>query len=389
MSLTITRLVLKNWRNFREADVALGARTFVLGANASGKSNVLDVFRFLRTLAQREGGGLQEAVRERGGLGRIRSLHARKDPEVRLELTLSEPVAGGELRVWRYGLALRSAGKGEARVQVAEELVACDGVVLLNRPNSDDLQDPERLSQTHLEQLGSNAAFRGLAEQLAACTYLHLVPQLLKAGDAAAVRATAHDPFGQRLLLRMAQTPKRTREARLRRIAKALAQAVPLFSELRFAQDAVTGQWHLEANCTHWRVHGAWQREAQFSDGTLRLIGLLWALLDGQGMLLLEEPELSLNEGIVAQIPLLIERVLAQSGRRAIDRQVVITTHSEVLLHGAAHDSRMWLIAPGANGSVMREPNDDERAAMARGLTPAEVLLPHTRSPSVEQLGLF
>jgi predicted ATPase len=33
-----------------------------MGANVAGKSNLLDVFGFLRTLAQSEGGGLQKAA---------------------------------------------------------------------------------------------------------------------------------------------------------------------------------------------------------------------------------------------------------------------------------------------------------------------------------------
>lgn len=39
--MIVTRLKLKNWRNFREADVPLRERTYLLGANALGKSNFL------------------------------------------------------------------------------------------------------------------------------------------------------------------------------------------------------------------------------------------------------------------------------------------------------------------------------------------------------------
>ena len=47
----VTRLVLKNWRNFRDVNVSLRESTYLLGANASGKSNLLDVFRFLRDIS--------------------------------------------------------------------------------------------------------------------------------------------------------------------------------------------------------------------------------------------------------------------------------------------------------------------------------------------------
>ncbi len=42
----------------------------------------------------------------------------------------------------------------------------------------------------------------------------------------------------------------------------------------------------LRGKYRHWRPEGTWQTEEQFSDGTLQLIGLLWAAMDrGKGPL--------------------------------------------------------------------------------------------------------
>jgi len=82
--MIISRLKLKNWRNFKRVDVHLRERVYVIGPNASGKSNLLDVLRFLRDVAKPEGGGLQRAVKDRGGLTKLRCLLARKDPEVKI-----------------------------------------------------------------------------------------------------------------------------------------------------------------------------------------------------------------------------------------------------------------------------------------------------------------
>ncbi len=384
--MLITRLRLKNWRNFPECDVPLGQRVYVVGANASGKSNFLDVFRFLRTIAQSEGGGLQKALKERGGLKKLRSLHARTDTEVRIETTLSGSIHDATPR-WRYALAFKPEGRGAQRVLITEESVWREDKKLIDRPNSDDLKDPARLTQTHLEQINNNAEFRELAEHFAATTYLHLVPQLLKHGDEIGGRLLENDPFGQGLLQRIAATGTKTRDARLRRIQQALDKSVPLFSELRFVKDEVTGAPHLEARFKHWREHGAWQREDQFSDGTLRLIGLLWALQDGEGALLLEEPELSLNEAIVEHIPLILDRVLRD--RKKGGRQVLVSTHSEKLMANLGDPNSVLLLEPGENGTRIRLPDEDESKAMRHGLNPAEVLLPKTRPALVEQMGLF
>lgn len=275
------------------------------------------------------------------------------------------------------------------RVLIQKELVEKDGKVLFSRPDAQDRKDEARLTQTFLEQINTNAEFRELAEFFSSATYLHLVPQLLKHSDEISGRIIENDPFGQGLLQRIARTPSKTQKARLRRIQQALAIAVPQFSELHFDQDPITGVPHLKANFKHWRVNGAWQREDQFSDGTLRLIGFLWALQEGDGLLLLEEPELSLNDAIVEHIPLMIDRVLRGRKKGGFLRQVLSTTHSDNLIAAVPDPSAILLLEPGDNGTTVRTANEDERVQMEHGLNPSEVMLPKTRPRNIEQMGLF
>jgi len=51
VNLKFCRLHLSSWKNFASVDVAIHDRIFLVGPNASGKSNFLDIFRFLRDLA--------------------------------------------------------------------------------------------------------------------------------------------------------------------------------------------------------------------------------------------------------------------------------------------------------------------------------------------------
>jgi len=383
--MLVTRVKLKNWRNFREADVALEPRTYLIGANAAGKSNFLDVFRFLRTIAQMDGGGLQKALKDRGFMPKLRSLHSRRDPEVGIAVDVVESSAPDAKR-WTYEIAFKSEGKGAQRVLITRERVTRNGDIVIDRPKPEDLADPMRLTQTHLEQINNNESFRELADFFGSVIYLHLVPQLLKFADEISGRVVESDPFGQGLLQRIARTPQRTRDSRLKRIAGALQVAVPQFSELQFEKDAVTGAPHLRARFDHWRTNGAWQREEQFSDGTLRLIGLLWALQEGDGILLLEEPELSLNDAIVEYIPLMIDRALPGKKR---GRQILVTTHSDNLIAAVSDPESVLLLVPGDNGTVVRGADNSEKIAMEHGLNPAEVLLPKTRPDRIEQMGMF
>lgn len=149
------------------------------------------------------------------------------------------------------------------------------------------------------------------------------MPQLLRFADSFQGKLLEDDPFGQDFLEQLARTPEKTCKARLSRIEKVLQFALPQLKQLEFSRDPTTGRPHLQALYEHWRPKAGRQQEDQFSDGTLRLIALLWSLLEGDSLLLLEEPELSLNAGIVSQLAPLIHRM-----QRARKRQVLISTHS-------------------------------------------------------------
>lgn len=383
--MQINRLILKNWRNFKAFDARFQDVSYLLGPNASGKSNLLDVFRFLRDISKPKGGGLQSAVDDRGGIVKVRCLHARNDTEVLIDVYLSDDGDEGGIS-WRYVLGFKPEGKGAQRILVSREEVWEGEQRIINRPDDDDVRDRALLTQTRLEQIAANARFRKLAEFFGNITYLHLVPQLLKFSEQIGGNRLENDPFGQGFLDRIARTPEKTRDARLRKIGEALSLAVPHFRDLRFVRDEV-GRPHLEAMYQHHRPKAGWQTEEQFSDGTLRLIGILWSLLEGSSMLLMEEPEISLNNEVVRQIPVIIDRL--QRGRKR-KRQVVISTHSEAMLDNKGIDGRgVILLVPASEGSGARGLTDDELQMLVDGLSVAETILPMTRPGRVEQLGLW
>lgn len=385
--MMITRIQLKNWRNFKKVDVHLRDRVYVIGPNAAGKSNFLDVMRFLRDVASPKGGGLLKAVQDRGGITKLRCLLARKDPVISIEVELAERVDTDPL--WRYTLAFRSEGKGPQRLLISQEKVVDlkTNTVLLNRPDNFDKQDIDRLTQTHLEQINANKEFREISEFFANVTYLHLVPQLLKHADQLGGYRIENDPFGQAFLERIAKTQDRTQTSRLAKIGEVLKICVPNMRNLRFKRDEVTGIPHLEAMYEHWRPDAGWQREDQFSDGTLRLLGIMWSLLEGDSLLLLEEPELSLNEDIVRQIHKLIWNMQRQAKYR---RQVFISTHSEALLQDESIDAREVIrLEPTKDGTLAQETSEEDVALVSTGYTVAEVLLTKTRPSQVKQLSLF
>jgi predicted ATPase len=377
-ALRFTGLRLQNWKNFARIEVDLQNRVFLVGPNAAGKSNLLDVFRFLRDLAS-PGGGFQEAIRRRGGVSAIRCLAARRYPDIELRVVVEPSQANTR---WEYELAFKQDAQRRARI--SKERVVRDGRELLMRPNADDEQDPARLTQTHLEQVNVNRSFRELASFFESVRYLHIVPQLVREPDRSVGRS--NDPFGGDFLEQIAKTQERTRVARLNRIRAALRVAVPQLAEIELARDD-RGTPHLRGKYEHWRPRGAWQTEDQFSDGTLRLMGLLWVALEGGGPLLLEEPELSLHPELVRYLPQMFARVQRRTGR-----QIILSTHSPDLLRdeGIGLDE-VLLLRPGSEGTEVTPADafQEIRDLLQGGMTLADAVMPKTRPARADQLTLF
>jgi len=380
--MIISRLVLKNWRNFRSADVRFAQRVFLTGPNASGKSNLLDVFRFLRDIAK-PGGGLQSAMRDRGGLSKVRCLAARREPDIEIEVELSED---GASPTWRYGIGIKQQVRGYRQPILQFEKIWSGDRLIRERPDKDDKADEERLTQTHLEQISSNAEFRDIARFFESIRYLHLVPQLLRHPEAFQGPNVPDDPYGRNFLEMVVKTPEKTRRSRLRKIEDAVRAAVPQMRDLTDTRDEA-GIPHLEATYEHWRPNAGKQREDQFSDGTLRLIGLFWSLLDGDSPLLLEEPELSLHSGIISKLPELFFRLQRQK-----KRQIFVSTHSgDMLSQKSIGGEEVLVLRPDKEGTVVEVASSirDVRILLDSGLSVADAILSRTASENLDQLDMF
>ncbi len=377
----ISRLRLMNWRNFQAIDVPLGERMFIVGANASGKSNLLDVFSFLKDIAM-AGGGLQKAVIIRGGLTKIRSLSARKNSQVEIAVELTNPNTQTK---WLYELHICHKKNGADQMEIAKEQVVKNDRVILNRPDSKDKEDYVRLTQTSLEQVMANKDFREIAEHFSSIDYLHLVPQLIRYSRAFSGPGIEQDPFGQHFIERVAKTREKIRQIRLKKIEAVLQTTIPQLKYLKEKKDE-RGIPHLEISCHHWRLPAEIQEEDQFSDGMLRLIGILWAVADSRKLLLLEEPEMSLHDVVLDKLPSLIHRLKKRQS------QVFISTHSQALLadKGIGGEEILMLL-PGKEGTSVHSAADlkDVRILLESGMCPGDVVIPKTAPVNIQQLGLI
>lgn len=381
--MIISNIKLTNWKNFQSVDVGLANRVFIVGANASGKSNFLDVIRFLRDIVK-QAGGLQYAVDQRGGVSKIRCLAARKRSDIAIEVDLSENDSTAVS--WKYYISFKHTGGGIFAKQasiVEERVTNAAGKIVAQRKETDPNEDTETLKFTLLEQPNSNQSFREIYHFFQDIQYLHIVPQLIREPESYMIASNKEDFYGRNLLERMDKTNKKTRDSFLKRINEVLQLAVPQLSNIEFVKDK-NGIPHLEATYEHWRALGAKQQESQFSDGTLRLIGFMWALLDGQETILLEEPELYLHSAIVKQLPEFIFKLQRRKGRI---RQVLISTHSYDILSNEGIGSEETLVLhPTKEGTEIKKAieYDDVKKYLDAGFSIAESVIPKVAPSNIQ-----
>ncbi len=379
-----TKVVLRNWKNFPEADVDLGRRVFIVGRNAIGKSNFIDVFRFLRDLVL-SGGGLAMAIHKRDGISNVRSrFNHGTDTKIKVQVRVQNEAHEG----WEYELVFDEAKRHDSRAPGGKSLAICaESLKEIGRENPAHIKRGVGVwkqggSQTLLENENAIDRFRGFIDFLAGTIYLHLVPQMVRENQGPLTDAIGADSFGRGLLEQIKATPGVEKRKRLKTIQAILQKVNPQFSGLEQVEDAA-GRPHLQVVFKDWRMYGSKQDERQFSDGTLRLIGLLWSLQMPGGTILLEEPELSLHAGLAGELA----PYLAQMSRKFGNRQIMVATHSEALMADEGiRPSEILLVQQAKEGSVVTQGAKIEAVnrQLNAGLLASQAVLPMVYGPVTE-----
>jgi len=109
----ITRIKAKNWKNFRNVDVRLGERAFLVGPNASGKSNLIEAVGLLKAAPK----DLTAPIRQGGGVGDWLWKGQDTDSTVEIEVVVYYPQG---IMPLRYRLSFTRVGQ---RMQLVDEAI--------------------------------------------------------------------------------------------------------------------------------------------------------------------------------------------------------------------------------------------------------------------------
>lgn len=176
----LTRVVLRNYKSIGYCDVRLGALTYLVGINGSGKSNFLDALHFVRDALN---GSLDNALTERGGLSEVRRYSSGhpNNLTIRLEFVLPDGRPG------RYGFKVVALqGRG---YEVRNEVCVIDAIGKgpYFHVEAGKLVGSNEITLPHLtaDRLALVAAsgladFRPVVDGLAAMGFYNLNPKLIR-----------------------------------------------------------------------------------------------------------------------------------------------------------------------------------------------------------------
>ena len=109
-------------------------------------------------------------------------------------------------------------------------------------------------------------------------------------------------------------------------------------------------------------------------------------MLDGNGIILLEEPEINLNSGIVEQMPEFIASI--QRGRK---RQIFVTTHSyEMLSNKGINMSEVLVLDTSNEGTVVKAVSDFPtlKSIINAGFSVGDAVIPYVKPHTVSQMNV-
>ena len=378
----IHRVKLRNYKSIARCDVELGPLAILVGPNGSGKSNFLDALALTRGALDAT---LDHALRERGGINEVRRRSGGHPSNFAIDLYFTLP-DGRRQGYYSFEVTSQSNGGFSVRNEICEvgpddaigepaRFVVKEGVITdtnievrLPRPASD------RLFLVSASNVGE---FRPVYDALTNMAFYSLAPDVMRwpqppdSGE-----LLDHD--GQNLASVLAALERRN-SPRFDRIQRYLSKVTP---GVESVERIAIG--NLETLQFRQKVAGqksAWRFPAiNMSDGTLRALAVLTALLQGEGevpsLIGIEEPEIALHPAAAG----ILWDAMDDAQEHA---QVLVTTHSADLLDRSDIPTESLLATDIEAGNTEIGPivESSRKLLQDRLCTPGELLRQRRLSP--------
>ena len=326
--IKLTELQATNYGSLRDETIIFEDFNVFIGANASGKSTILDALRFMQDgLRSRD---FRRPVGERGG---ARYLFGKWDPKARADLRLTFcDVDTKDHFVWSVGLTIvdrrfsitEKATMRKPDGQQSELLKVTSGKGWWLSENGQKVQIEEEATACALSAASADAAFmaRNVSQFVSQWSFVEPNPSPLRRRRRPE-ESDRLEIYGGNLAERLHRL-KETSPQTFQLIASATKSVLGIPEEIKPVVDRED----------HFHVHFVEKglirpvSQSSASTGTLRILTLMTALFENRtcGVVAIEEPENNIH-------PTALSDFVQYLNRASESVQVLITTHSPSLLN--------------------------------------------------------
>jgi predicted ATPase len=322
---TLETLTIRNFKSIRDQTLKLGPLNIFIGGNGAGKSNLIEVFRFLREIVEQR---LSKYTAIKGGADSLLYFGRRQSPEMSFEVIFAD----GEITDG-YGVRLLSTSDDNVFIATETAAASDEGVFIKSATTESGLKnleetrirrDLESLRVYHFHDTSDVAAMKGTSD----------------VDDNRFLRPQAEN-LAAFLYLLQERHPEH-----MANIQDAIRQIAPFFDQFRLAPLRLNpSKIRLE-----WKEKGSdmYFNASSLSDGTLRFICLATLLLqpDLPPLILLDEPELGLHPAAVTLLASLLSSASTST-------QVLVATQSVTLVN-QFEPEQVWAVDREDRQSVFR-----------------------------------
>jgi len=394
--MVIKTIHVKNFKSFKELRADLGKFNVLIGANASGKSNFIQVFKFLRDIAR---DGLENAIAMQGGAEYLTNLNSGTAEDLSIQFVVSgegegdpwtiaksrtgktnvelAPLEatcaisigfakkGAEFEVTDERLTLKGEFRTFERDRVKSEAPKPHGLgeVLISRVGEEiceHVKPPEGLSLDQYE------ISPGIREVVSRRSHMLVYSPFFVGSDFADVAIYDFDPKlpkkatpitgradleedGSNLAIVLENIMENA--DRKRKLENLLGDLLPFVAGLKVEKFAHKS---LLFNLRETYAKKQFLPASLISDGTINVTALIAALyFEKKPVAIIEEPERNIH-------PSLISKVVAMMKDASKNKQIIVTTHNpEVVRHADIGD--VLLVSRSADGfSTVSRPSESK-----------------------------
>nr|VFK29454.1 MAG: Predicted ATPase [Candidatus Kentron sp. MB]VFK74784.1 MAG: Predicted ATPase [Candidatus Kentron sp. MB] len=382
-SAFLTRVILRNYKSIANCDVRLGPLTYLVGPNGSGKSNFLDALHFVRNALENS---LENALNLRGGVSEVRRGSSGRPTHfgIRFEFRMRDGQLG------YYAFQIGAVAEGLYEVQTEECTIGGKGkgpFFLVERGKVVETSEktfpavmPDRLA---LVNASGSPAFRPVFDALMAMGFYNLNPKLIrdhqKPQDGRILKSAGEN------IASVIGHLERTAPESKKIIEEYLQIVVPTIRGVRRERMGSMETLEFRENVA-W-TNDPWSFDAgNVSDGTLRALGILTALFQGNrdyapSLIGIEEPETALHPGASGAL----REALQRASEKA---QVLVTTHSPELLDDMDLPLESLFAVKADDGETRLAPVDEgsKKALRERLFSAGELLRLNQLEPDPDDL---